>query len=562
LLVVAATIAIALIIELCAAEKYREAAAASLVALAGSYMLAARVSIESLLIFWFATTPLASFYVRFPLDKSIVTYNRAIIVFAIVLLLWNRWTQRGPAPEISNLKSQISNLPDESPRLEPIKQGASQPSLRQFSATKFEIAWAGLSLIALLSALTQSEDAPYALRIAVDAFWLPLIVFHLARQHFDARGYASLLLIAAILLAFFLFATGAYEFATGINLFAYKGSELIREGERRVNGPFAADSSYAITCLLLFLFLVALPRLLRVRFDRTTRALYAVALFASAFASLLPLFRATAIALAFCWIILLAAGRWRGAMAQAHEATETRRHGDAQTIATREAEANNQYTNHSDSITEQPPKLIAASPRRRIAASVFVLVAIIIALFIGSIALGYFSIGRRLSDPRNVFGRLATWQAAIGITLENPLSGVGLANYQEHFYSKYNWEAESVEQVFYTRAANSPHSNWLWVAAELGVIAFVFYAVANVHLLRIGWRALKRASNPRARAAAACYLAIFAAYLIPGLTLASGAYADLNLCFFFLLGLLSNPSLVSDAWPHRFNQAPATINQT
>jgi O-antigen ligase len=538
LLVSAAAIAISFIVVLCAAGKYREAAAASLIALAVSYVFVARVSIESLLIFWFATTPLASFYARFPLDKSIITYNRAVIAFAVVLLLWNRWTQSRQAPEISPLNAERSTL-------NAVAHTGLQQSRLRFSATMFEIAWALLSLIALISAFIQSNDAPYALRIAVDSFWLPLVIFHLARHHFDARNRASALIIAAIALAFFLLASGAFEFATGTNLFAYKGSELIREGERRVNGPFASDSSYAIICLLLFLFLLALPRLFRIRFDRTTRVLYAGALVAVALATLLPLFRTTAIALALCWILLQVAGRWRDAV--------TQQPGDTAIEAACNNESVNQHTGHSDSVT--------ASPRHRIAALAPWLVGIIIALFVGGAALGYLSFGRRLTDPRNVFGRLATWQAAIGIVIENPLLGVGLANYQEHFYSKYNWEAESVEQVFYTRAANSPHSNWLWIAAELGVIAFVLYAVANVCLFGIGWRALKRASDPHARMAAACYLAIFAAYLISGLTLASGYYSDLNLYFFFLLGLLSNPSLVSQSSPALFNQNSAPRKQ-
>jgi len=293
------------------------------------------------------------------------------------------------------------------------------------------------------------------------------------------------------------------------------------------------------------LFLLSLPRLFRIRFDRTTRVLYAGALVAAALATLLPLFRTTAIALALCWILLQVAGRWRDAV--------TRRPGDTATAEAHPEVAGNQHAGQGD--------FVSGSPRRRIAASAPWLIGIILVIFIGGGALGYLSFGHRLADPRNVFGRLATWQAAIGIVIENPLLGVGLANYQEHFYTKYNWEAESVEQVFYTRAANSPHSNWLWIAAELGVIAFVLYAVANVYLFRIGWRALKKASDPHARMAAACYLAIFTAYLISGLTLASGYYSDLNLCFFFLLGLLSNPSLVAESSPVVFNQSPETRNQ-
>ena len=98
-----------------------------------------------------------------------------------------------------------------------------------------------------------------------------------------------------------------------------------------------------------------------------------------------------------------------------------------------------------------------------------------------------------------------------------------------------------------TTAADSPHSNLLWVAAEMGVVAFLLYVIANAYLLLVGWRALRRAQSVRARAAAAAFIALFVAYWLPGLTLASGYYSDVNLYFFFLMGLLSNPSLTADS---------------
>ncbi|HKP86274.1 MAG TPA: O-antigen ligase family protein [Blastocatellia bacterium] len=469
LIAVAAVIAITLVSVLCAAGKYREAAAAGFVTLAVGYILSANVSIESILIFWFATTPLASFYVRFPLDKSIITYNRAVIFLAVAVLVLKSYK----AARIDRLIS-------------------------DFSLTKFEIAWTMLSLASLASALIRSNDAGYAMKLAVDTFFLPVVAFHLARHHFDARSRKSALLIGAIALALFLFATGAYEFATGTNLFQYKGSALVREGERRVNGPFASDSSYAIISLLLALFLQALPGIMGARLSKMTRLAYSCAIAAVVLASLLPLFRATAIALIVCLIILKIAARK----------------------------------------SVMPVSASALSSW---------LVVIMITLIFAGVSLGYFSSGRRLTDPRNAFGRLATWEAAAGIAIENPLFGVGLANYQDYFRGKYNWEDESVEQVMDTRAANSPHSNLFWVAAELGALAFALYVAANLQLFLMGWRALKRAAAPAERTAAACYLALFAAYWIHGLTLASGYYSDLNLYFFFMLGLLSNKSMVSDS---------------
>jgi hypothetical protein len=67
----------------------------------------------------------------------------------------------------------------------------------------------------------------------------------------------------------------------------------------------------------------------------------------------------------------------------------------------------------------------------------------------------------------------------------------------------------------------------------------VLYLAANVFIFVLGYKLLRDSRTTGQRIASACYLAIAAAYTIVGLTLTSGAYSDLNLYFFFLLGLLS-----------------------
>jgi O-antigen ligase len=279
---------------------------------------------------------------------------------------------------------------------------------------------------------------------------------------------------------------------TGADLFAYKGSELVRAGERRVNGPFAADSSYSIICLVLFLFLRAAPAALSIRFDRTSRTLYECALGAALIASLLPMFRTIAIALVACWAILeLGSGKTR-----------------------------------------------ALNAGSRLAGRWLIAALIAFVALGATVAPALFA--RRLSDPSNAFSRVATWEAAAEIAIEHPLFGVGLANYGDYFGEKYSWEDESVEEVMNTSALSSPHSNLVWIAAELGWVAFAVYLIANVWLALMGWRALKRARTATQRAAAACFLSLVVAYWITGLTLTSGLYSDLNLYFFFLAGLLSS----------------------
>src|SRR4051794_14376802 len=86
--------------------------------------LASLVSAEGLLIFWFVASPIASFYLRFPVDKSLVTFNRGVLALAVVLLMARAWANHLQADRASRLT---------------------------FTATKFEITWAMVAAIALVN---------------------------------------------------------------------------------------------------------------------------------------------------------------------------------------------------------------------------------------------------------------------------------------------------------------------------------------------------------------------------------------------------------------------------
>ncbi|MFY9556197.1 MAG: O-antigen ligase family protein [Blastocatellia bacterium] len=466
---------------------HREGLVVGLIGCALAYLAAGPISLDALVIGWFATTPLASFYIRFPTDRSIVTYDRAVFALVITAVLLT---------SIRNVTN-TGIVRGDATRSGSELFGEQAPArLTSLSLTRFEIAWVLLSVLALSSAVSRSNNFIYALRIAIDTFWLPLLAFHFARNHLDLRGRGGVFLLCGILLALFLFATGAVEFITGADLFAYKGSEIVREGERRVNGPFAADSSFAIICLLIFLFLLAAPRVFRVRFDRMGGLAYTCALVASASGAMLPLFRAVALALIVCWFIWQALNpqhRWMH---------------------------------------------LSRSALRRSAAIGLTLIAL--AGVIVTIAPSL--VADRLTDPRSAYGRVATWQAATEIMFDNPLFGVGLTNYSDYYDATHYYSDQPPEELLETKASDRPHSNLLWIGAELGLIGFALYIAANVYLFMIGWSALKRTSESWRPNAASCFVSLVAAYWITGLTLASGYYSDLNLYFFFLLGVLSNSS--------------------
>lgn len=505
-----AAIGIAAAAGLCGFGRYWEAAGVVAITLAVGFVISARVSVEGLLIIWVATTPVASFYARLPFDRALVTYDRALFGLVVLLLIWRGLgtKRRGAAaPGGSGAGEQRSGGAEVESPLLPLSSAPLHPIS---PALKFQIAWAVLAALASMSVALKSTNVGYATRLAVDTFWLPLVAFYLARYRFEAASRGRMLMLAFVALTLFLFATGAFEMATGANLFPYRESDLVRDGELRVNGPFASDSSYAIICAITFLFLRAAPSLLRVRMDNSARLLWWLALAASLAGSLLSLFRAVAVAIVAGWILFEFLSRPR--KEQFHSGMRSTR--------------------------------ILAPTGRRLSRSRFRPwalggIALSGALVLTLIVVSPF-FGQRLASARAIYGRLATWQAAVKITLEHPAVGVGLANYTAYFGEKYAIGGEMQESVGDTRAAAAPHNNFLWIAAELGLVGLALFAVAHFQIAVMGYRALRRAVSTRQRIAAACFLALIVAYWVPGFTLASGEYSDLNLYFFFMLGLLSN----------------------
>ena len=470
-------------------------------AAAGTLLLALviRPSMEAALLFWFVTAPLAESIVHLPSDDPVLTYDRAFFGFIGLIALSHRVKAR--------LATSTANV--EAPRRADGEFGVPEaPRSRERKLSRlalhFESSWTLLCLIALFSACFRSAGLGYGLRVAVDSFCLPLIAFYAARSCVNLRGRGSFLLAGAAALAFFLFATGAYELIARVDLLPFEGSNLFRESEIRVNGPFNSDSSYAVISLQLALFLRAAPRILGVRLDRSARLVWIGALGSAVAASLLPLYRTVGVALVVSWALV----EWQLAK-------------DAGRLASRAG------------LFRLPIS------RRRLAAVTLLFVAVAgAALLYESGAEG------RIVSARNIYSRLATWSAAARISLDQPVFGVGLTNYTEQFNRKYSRADQWEGAIGNARPAAYPHSNALWIAAELGLPAFAIYVFANVALFWMGVVML-RAAKGRQRVMASCFLGLLAAYSIPGLTLTSGAYSDLNLYFFLFLAILANPRHLS-----------------
>ena len=81
------TVALGFAGTLCARGSYREALVVAAISVGVALFLTADISIEAVLLAWFATTPLASFFLRFPTDRSIITFNRVVFGVLLIMLL-------------------------------------------------------------------------------------------------------------------------------------------------------------------------------------------------------------------------------------------------------------------------------------------------------------------------------------------------------------------------------------------------------------------------------------------------------------------------------------------
>lgn len=88
----------------------------------------------------------------------------------------------------------------------------------------------------------------------------------------------------------------------------------------------------------------------------------------------------------------------------------------------------------------------------------------------------------------SAMGRLYAWEAAFGMALHNPLSGVGLNNfYSNYYYYSPHWDGLN----------HAVHSTWFGVLAETGFLGLVVFIITTGLLMRTSLRSLKRIEKER-----------------------------------------------------------------
>ncbi|MFC3093376.1 oligosaccharide repeat unit polymerase [Alteromonas sediminis] len=118
----------------------------------------------------------------------------------------------------------------------------------------------------------------------------------------------------------------------------------------------------------------------------------------------------------------------------------------------------------------------------------------------------------------SAMGRLYAWQAAWGMALARPLTGVGLDNfYHNYFFYSPHWDGKN----------HAVHSTWFGVMAETGFLGLIVFIILIVSLFKSATRSLRLIESssitaPGVHAASQAVLAGLSATLVSGTFLTQG----------------------------------------
>ena len=142
-------------------------------------------------------------------------------------------------------------------------------------------------------------------------------------------------------------------------------------------------------------------------------------------------------------------------------------------------------------------------------------------------------VSERLDNTDNIWGRLATYEQGIDIFRDAPLFGVGVDQYHDYAEELRPATVKGVESVTH------PHSTFVGILAEQGLVGFVTLLVVCFAIWRL-LRALSRtATDPRAQALAGAGTGAALGLLVMSLTLTMLPYGPSNAFLAILLGLVA-----------------------
>jgi hypothetical protein len=406
----------------------------------------ARGQFHYVVLMWVAIYPYCYYLFSYPVERSIFTVDRALIILMVIEMLFSRPAVAGPLSRDVRLSAYL---------------------------------WALYLLVCFLSLAGHAPSeviSPY--RLLVDGMVMPALFGLYAIRYFPLLRDLQKLHVCACVLGIGLCTSGLIELITGRDLFPWNGSspEFTATNVRRADGPFELHVVLSMVAILSFFFIIYLRRLMPQRVNLWRAVLHMTGAIAAFVAALIPLNRGLVFALVPIAVI--------------------------------------------DSCSRD--RLI---PRRTWAT------------ILGIILLG--GIAAKVLDPElyddrvgsqaNLYQRVAQHVETLRVVREYPFFGVGFGLYHDVAVRdpRYMASWKGIESM------NAPHNVLMTVLSEEGIVGLCFYVSAQFVLVRAMWL-IRKAYPPGWLAFLYCLLV----YQLIGLDFATVYFADINLLYIFILGVL------------------------
>lgn len=330
---------------------------------------------------------------------------------------------------------------------------------------KLEISFILLLGVFSFSVATKTLDKLMGARVITDLFFLPFIIYILTKNFITDRKYFRKFINTLFIVGIYLSIMGIYEHFTQHNLFA-TGSGFTQEsfGWIRVNGPYSSDTTFAV-CIVICFF-IALYQYVAFPGENTMKKLLQITvLIMTIAATFFTLFRGIWLAWAFgllVWFFI----RKKGII--------------------------------------------------KLACCIIALTLFTIP-FVSLIRSSKFSsefYKGRVANVSNIEDRLARYNQALSMFLEEPIQGIGFQNYP------------------IIMKTTAQHNQLLAILSETGIMGASVYILLFFLLLYYSVRNLKSSNLYFKREFSIVYLSILVVYLVSGLGLTTGYDKHINLLFF------------------------------
>jgi len=362
--------------------------------------------------------------------------------------------------------------------------------------------WGAFLFFALIT-IPRVKNPLNAGHLWVEAFFFPALVAFFVLRNFNVRRNLAALHVATCIMAIYVAGVGAAEVVLQRDLMAVDETGILLAGDYgkqeagdilvRPDGPFASTDTFALVGLISFFFLLFLNRSLG-QMPTWQLWLHRAGMAAAIAIALMPLFRSVLTSLAAVLLI------------------------------------DTYYSRGRARVT-------------RIAVGGCLLLLLVL------VRLALPAVFEERSDPMNVYGRIAQQGQTAMMFLDNPVNGVGLANFQDAAQKSGKY------MVYYqgVRSVDSAHNNLGQILAETGLTGFVPYVIAQV-LLFVAFFRIRKTNPPDTAIAWQMALYIMLGYFINGMSLTSGYAPALNMWFMFSLAVI-----YKYAATRRDQPAPAAI---